>query len=303
MKARTVGELLRISANTLVERQLAWDIDDGLLQAELLYAQVSATERTQVIADKGSEVAPEYLDAYSLVFDRRLANEPIGYILGEKEFFGLPLMVGPGTLIPRPETEVLVEIALERCKAIENISEYLNIIDVGTGSGAIAITLARYLSNFRVYGIDVSEDALRWAKKNEELFNLHDNIELNRGDLLSDISATLEHKISVLVANLPYIPTEEANTLPEEIREQEPFVAIDGGEDGLDLFRRLAAQLSSVLTADLGCVLLEVGAGQISWVEDIIRGGIEPITDKTLKISHHRDLANTRRVLEISYGI
>ena len=212
-------------------------------------------------------------------------------------------MVGPGTLIPRPETEVLVEIALERCKAIENISEYLNIIDVGTGSGAIAITLARYLSNFRVYGIDVSEDALRWAKKNKELFNLHDNIELNRGDLLSDISDTLEHTISVLVANLPYIPTEEANTLPEEIREQEPFVAIDGGEDGLDLFRRLASQLSSVLTADLGCVLLEVGAGQISWVEDIIRGGIEPITDKTLKISHHRDLANTRRVLEISYGI
>ena len=303
MKTRTVGELLRISANTLVERQLAWDIDDGLLQAELLYAQVSATSRTEVIADKGSEIAPEYLDAYSLVFDRRLANEPIGYILGEKEFFGLPLMVGPGTLIPRPETEILVEIALERCKAIENISEYLNIIDVGTGSGAIAITLARYLSNFRVYGIDVSEDALRWAKKNEELFNLHDNIELNRGDLLSDISATLEHKISVLVANLPYIPTEEANTLPEEIREQEPFVAIDGGEDGLDLFRRLAAQLSSVLTADIGCVLLEVGAGQISWVEDIIRGGIEPITDKTLKISHHRDLANTRRVLEISYGI
>ena len=303
MKARTVGELLRISANTLVEHQLAWDIDDGLLQAELLYAQVSATSRTEVIADKGSEIAPEYLDAYSLVFDRRLANEPIGYILGEKEFFGLPLMVGPGTLIPRPETEVLVEIALERCKAIENISEYLNIIDVGTGSGAIAITLARYLSNFRVYGIDVSEDALRWAKKNEELFNLHDNIELNRGDLLSDISATLEHTISVLVANLPYIPTEEANTLPEEIREQEPFVAIDGGEDGLDLFRRLASQLSSVLTADLGCVLLEVGAGQISWVEDIIRGGIEPITDKTLKISHHRDLANTRRVLEISYGI
>ena len=303
MKTHTVGELLRISANTLVERQLAWDIDDGLLQAELLYAQVSATERTQVIAAKGSEIAPEYLDAYSLVFDRRLANEPIGYILGEKEFFGLPLMVGPGTLIPRPETEVLVEIALERCKAIENISEYLNIIDVGTGSGAIAITLARYLSNFRVYGIDVSEDALRWAKKNKELFNLHDNIELNRGDLLSDISATLEHTISVLVANLPYIPTEEANTLPEEIREQEPFVAIDGGEDGLDLFRRLASQLSSVLTADLGCVLLEVGAGQISWVEDIIRGGIEPITDKALKISHHRDLANTRRVLEISYGI
>ena len=303
MKTHTVGELLRISANTLVERQLAWDIDDSLLQAELLYAQVSATERTQVIAAKGSEIAPEYLDAYSLVFDRRLANEPIGYILGEKEFFGLPLMVGPGTLIPRPETEVLVEIALERCKAIENISEYLNIIDVGTGSGAIAITLARYLSNFRVYGIDVSEDALRWAKKNEELFNLHDNIELNRGDLLSDISATLEHKISVLVANLPYIPTEEANTLPEEIREQEPFVAIDGGEDGLDLFRRLAAQLSSVLTPDLGCVLLEVGAGQISWVEDIIRGGIEPITNKALKINHHRDLANTRRVLEITYGI
>ena len=303
MKTRTVGELLRISANTLVERQLAWDIDDGLLQAELLYAQVSATSRTEVIADKGSEIAPEYLDAYSLVFDRRLANEPIGYILGEKEFFGLPLMVGPGTLIPRPETEILVEIALERCKAIENISEYLNIIDVGTGSGAIAITLARCLSNFRVYGIDVSEDALRWAKKNEELFNLHDNIELNRGDLLSDISATLEHKISVLVANLPYIPTEEANTLPEEIRNQEPFVAIDGGEDGLDLFRRLAAQLSSVLTPNLGCVLFEVGAGQISWVEDIIRDGIEPITDKALKISHHRDLANTRRVLEISYGI
>jgi release factor glutamine methyltransferase len=243
------------------------------------------------------------LNGYRLVFDRRLASEPIGYILGEKEFFGIPLMVGPGTLIPRPETEVLVEIALERCKTIENISEYLNIIDVGTGSGAIAITLARYLSNFRVYGIDVSEDALRWAKKNEELFNLHDNIELNRGDLLSDISVALEHKTSVLVANLPYIPTEEANTLPEEIREQEPFVAIDGGEDGLDLFRRLAVQLSSVLTPDLGCVLFEVGAGQISWVEDIIRDGIEPITDKVLKVSHHRDLTNTRRVLEISYGI
>ncbi len=303
MKARTIGELLRISANTLVERQLAWDIDDALLQAELLYAQVSATSRTEVIADKDSVITPEYLDKYSLVFDRRLANEPIGYILGKKEFFGLPLAVGPGALIPRPETETLVEIALERCNIIENISGNLNIIDVGTGSGAIAITLARYLSNFRVYGIDVSEDALGWARKNKALFNLHDNIELNRGDLLSDISATLEHKTSVLVANLPYIPTEEANTLPEEIREQEPFVAIDGGEDGLDLFRKLATQLSSVLSPDLGCVLLEVGAGQISWVEDIIRSGIEPITEQALKISHHRDLANTRRVLEISYGI
>ena len=303
MKARTVGELLRISANTLVERQLAWDIDDALLQAELLYAQISATSRTEVIADKDSVITPGYLDKYSLVFDRRLANEPIGYILGKKEFFGLLLAVGPGTLIPRPETETLVEIALERCKTIENISEHLNIVDVGTGSGAIAITLARYLSNFRVYGIDVSEDALGWARKNEALFNLHNNIEFNRGDLLSDISATLKHKITVLVANLPYIPTEEANTLPEEIREQEPFVAIDGGEDGLDLFRKLATQLSSVLSPDLGCVLLEVGAGQISWVEDIIRSGIEPITEQALKISHHRDLANTRRVLKISYGI
>ena len=86
MKARTVGELLRISANTLVERQLAWDIDDGLLQAELLYAKVSATSRTQVIADKDSAISPASLNGYRLVFDRRLASEPIGYILGEKEF-------------------------------------------------------------------------------------------------------------------------------------------------------------------------------------------------------------------------
>jgi release factor glutamine methyltransferase len=186
---------------------------------------------------------------------RRLTGEPIQYILGETEFFGLPFAVTPDVLIPRPETEHLVEKALELAR---QFGASPRIADIGAGSGAIAVTLAHELAAAQLTAIDLSPAALDVARKNAARNGVLDRIHFFAGDLLAPVA---EEKFEIIASNPPYVPSVDRPTLAVEVREFEPALALFAGEDGLDLYRRLIPVSFSALVSG-GYLLLEIGFGQ-----------------------------------------
>ena len=241
----------------------------------------------------GSDVPEvETLARFERLLERRLEHEPLAYILGRREFYGLTFEVGPGVLIPRPETETLVEATLAAAREHPRARRLVRIADVGTGSGAVALAVAQHLPAAHVFAIDSSTEALAVAGRNRQRFGLTERVVLLAGELLEPASEPFD----VVAANLPYIPTSEYEALSPEIRQHEPRVSVDGGEDGLDLIRALAAQLPAHLAEDAAAVLLEVGAGQAGVVGDLLASAVggEP--------RMHRDLMGTRRVVEVRRG-
>ena len=302
MKSLTIRELLRTAANQLILRKQATNLDDGLLQVELLYGLAASLKRSAVLALGSEQPTIIVLKAFQILLDRRLGHEPLAYILGEKEFFGLPFRVGTGVLVPRPETEILVEIAIERGRALHRRKTRTRFADIGTGSGILAICLSTTFPDALVHGIDISNTALDWAKDNADRLTTSKTLTFSQGSLLEPLKTLGIHDLDILVANLPYIPSEEVLELPEEIRQQEPLVAIDGGVDGLELYRALSRQLKGILSPDGAVILLEVGNGQISWVEEIMKSALNKITSHPIMSEQHRDMRKIRRVLEIRYG-
>ncbi|MSP22787.1 MAG: peptide chain release factor N(5)-glutamine methyltransferase [Dehalococcoidia bacterium] len=301
MPPRINGRLIE-AARQLIEARAADDLDEGRLEAELLYAEAAGWDRVRVLAS-GAEV-PEFevLARFEALLDRRLAHEPLAYILGRREFYGLTFEVGPGCLVPRPETETLVEAALAAIREHPHAHRLVRVADVGTGSGAVALAVAKHALQAEVFATDASTEALEWAGRNRAHLGLTDRVVLLTGDLLEPIGEPLD----VVLANLPYIPTEEVERLPEVIRTHEPRLAVDGGEDGLDLYRRLAEQLPSHLAEGVSAVLIEVGSGQASFAADVLTNALvlrqaqgERIG---LDVRYHRDLAGTRRVVEVRRG-
>ena len=222
----------------------------------------------------------------------RLAHEPLAYILGRREFYGLTFEVHPGVLIPRPDTETLVEATLAAIREHPAARRLVRVADIGTGSGAVALAVARHASTAKVWATDVSTEALAIAGANRRRFGLEARVVLLAGDLLEPLTEPLD----VVVANLPYIPTAEVDRLLPEVRDWEPRGALDGGVDGLAAFRALAAQLSAHLAAGPRAVLLEVGAGQAEAVAalfaEVVGGAVRT----------HRDLAGNERVVELRSG-
>lgn len=276
----------------MVARHCSADIDEGRLEAELLYGAAAGWDRAQVIAAGSEPPAPATLATFEALLDRRVAHEPLAYILGQREFFGLMLQVGPGALVPRPETETLVEQALAAIAAHPRADSGLHVVDVGTGSGAIAVAVAAHAPNVTVTAIDASTEALEWADRNRHRFAVAGRVTLAQGDLL----APIERPIDILIANLPYIPTDEVARLPEEIRAQEPVLAVDGGEDGLELVRQLLGQAPAHLAPDAWACLLEVGAGQTVYAAGLVTDALGVVTET------HRDLARIRRVVTARAG-
>ena len=236
------------------------------------------------------------LARFEALLDRRLAHEPLAYILGKREFYGLTFEVGPGCLIPRPETETLVEAALAAIREHPQARRLVRVADAGTGSGAVALAIAQHALSARVFATDTSTEALAWAGRNRARLGLVDRVVLLAGDLLEPVGEPLD----VVVANLPYIPADEVERLPEAIRLHEPRLAVDGGDDGLDLYRRFAEQLPAHLAKGTVAVLVEVGSGQASFVGELLSAarGDAP----NLAVRYHRDLAGTRRVVEVRRG-
>jgi len=293
----TLRDDLQNAANRLRMVRAADDLDDARLQVELLYGEAAHLERTQVIAAGGRDADPASLAAFEELLRRRENHEPLAYILGRREFYGRTFEVGPGCLVPRPETEVLVEAALAAVAAHPGAKRQVRVADIGTGSGIIGLSIAAHAPNAKVWCVDISTEALQWAGRNMRRHGLQDRVVLLTGDL----AEPLDQPIDVLCANLPYVPTDDFEDLPPQIREREPRIAVEGGTTGIELIERLASQIP-VHISEHAAILLEVGAGQIGWAEDLVTAALRAADREVSSVVHHRDLRGIRRCLEVRAG-
>jgi len=275
------------------------------LAAELLLQHALGRDRAWIYGHPEAEMEPEAAEHFRKLVARRAAGTPTQYLTGKQEFWGIEFHVGPGVLIPRPETEHVVEVALERLKPRrapvksdltlrrERVGRSLRIVDVGTGSGCLAVALAREVPQARVWATEISRAALAIAWHNVVRYDLEARIEFMEGSLLTPflLGGPGENAVpfDLVVSNPPYVPRSELGALPREIREHEPEEALVPGETGLEVFRPLIRQAEKVL-APGGALVLEVGAGQA--------GEVRPLFGEAwTQISVAEDLAGIPRVV------
>ncbi len=243
-------------------------IDESRLSAELLLCHVLHCERIRLYLDFDKILQRDEMDRFVAAIKRRLAHEPVQYIVGEADFMGLKFSVDRRVLIPRPETEVLVEEMLFYSR--RRGPSPMNILDVGTGSGNIAVSLAHYLPQVSVVGLDVSGDALEVAALNVGRHGLSGKVPLVRGDIAGGRLPFRENSFHALLSNPPYIPAADIEGLDAEVRLFEPGVATTDGGDGLTFFRRLA-DAAARLVEPGGVVMVETAFNQARVVERIFR--------------------------------
>jgi release factor glutamine methyltransferase len=259
------------------------------LDAQVLLAHVFQKPRTWILAHPETHLTVAQVDSVKQAVSRLRHGEPLPYILGHQEFFGLDFELTPDVLIPRPETELLVERAIAK---METATQPQSVADIGTGSGCIAISLAVHVPELQIVATDISPQALAVAHRNARRFHVEHQIEFIECDLLPSSQVDLPSSpFDLICANLPYIPTQTLHQLP--VYGREPTLALDGGSDGLDLVRRLLA-LAPEWLASGGCLLLEIestlGAPALSWAYDSF---------SEAEIHLHRDLTGRDRLLEI----
>lgn len=250
-------------------------VENPFLDAEVLLARVTGLDRAGLYREGERKLAQKEAAAYSQLLARRAAREPVAYLTGEKEFMGLSFLVNPAVLIPRPETELLVENALLLAREFFSSGEPVFLAEAGTGSGAVAVSVASFLPDSFVYATDISPGALAVAEKNAERQGVREKIVFLEGDLLSPLFALgLTGRINIVLANLPYVPTARLKRLAPDVRRYEPLLALDGGPDGLSLYRRLIPQARHLLSVP-GWLLVEIGPGQgagiLQFLEDDAR--------------------------------
>lgn len=246
----TLGRLLTWTTNFLKDKQA----DSPRLDAEVLLAHVLNTQRIQLYTRFDEIASDEVRNRYKQLVKQRVEGCPVAYLVGFKEFYNLRFTVTPAVLIPRPETELLVLEAIRITKPMTAPK----IVDVGTGTGAIAITLAKHLPHASVTAIDVSPEALDIARKNAEQLGVSSRIRFVQGDLLAPVA---NEKFDLVVSNPPYIASEVMAELPVTVKNFEPKLALDGGPAGTAVIERLAKSARGVLNPG-GYLLLEIGADQ-----------------------------------------
>ncbi len=275
----TLREAVAWGADVLrAESQLAvhavWD-------AELLLAHELSLSRTELRAYPERLLPVDRLKPFQRMVSRRLGFEPIQYIIGEQEFYGLRLRVTPAVLIPRPETELLVEQVLLAVPADRPV----RMLDLGTGSGAIAIALAKHLPGATLVAVDLSPGAVAVAAGNAEVHGVASRIRFAESDLLSAIS---EEQFDAIVSNPPYVPVVDRTSLHPEVREHEPGLALFAGETGMDLYRRLVPEAAAALKPG-GLLAMEIGFGQ--------REAIATLLAQWSDVTFHEDLQGIARVV------
>ena len=234
------------------------NIEDAALESEVLLSHVLKINRAQLLSEPEVELPKRHEETFKTFIKRRIKGEPHAYITAHREFYGLDFEVDKRVLIPRPETELLVEQAIEKAKNYPNPV----IVDIGTGSGAIAVSLAKNLPHAQIYAVDISKAALKVTERNCRKHQVEERVTLVRGDLLE----SSPEQVDIIVANLPYVLTGEVSKV--NTAGFEPDLALDGGADGLDAIRRLCRQAKDILQPG-GCLLLEIGQGQDQAVCDL----------------------------------
>ncbi|MBI5535861.1 MAG: peptide chain release factor N(5)-glutamine methyltransferase [Deltaproteobacteria bacterium] len=277
----TVGRLLGWLTEDLRSRQ----IESPRLEAELLLGEALACDRIRLIVDRDRVLEEGELARLRALVQRRRKREPVAYLRGEREFYGRSFRVDRRVLVPRPDTETLVEVALRRSR---DRSMFGRLLDLCTGSGNVAISFARERPTWRVDGTDLSEDALAVARDNAMRLGALWNVRFKHGDLFQAIEP---HDLyEVIIANPPYIPRAEIEQLAPDIREHEPRMALDGGEDGLDLIRLIASGAPAHLVEG-GLLAMEIGVDQPEAVQALLQQA------GFCEIEIDRDLASRPRVV------
>lgn len=277
--AASVNEIVQCSALALA-RALGLDTAEARLEAQVLLGQALGQSRAWLIAHGGDPLAPEQTSAFADLFERRWSGEPIAYILGEREFYSLNFKVTPAVLIPRPETELLVELALERLPA----DRPGRVLDLGTGSGAVAVTLALHRPQADVVAVDQSAAALEVARKNAQRLGAG-NLRLIQSDWYGALDA---EKFDLIVANPPYIAAADPHLAQGDLR-FEPAAALASGADGLDDIRTIVRGAAAHLKPG-GWLLFEHGYDQAAACRDLlVQAGFEQVASAA-------DLAGIERI-------
>lgn len=263
-------------------------ITEAPLEAELLLAEALDTDRTGLLAALADQLSDDSQQLLKSLVSRRMQREPLAYLRGRKEFYGLEFRVGPGVLIPRPETETLVEETIAVAARLES-GQGTIIADVGTGSGIVAISLAILLPHSKMYATDISSTALSTARDNAGRHDVDARISFLDGDLLE----ALPERVDIVAANLPYLSTDTISELEPEIGLYEPREALDGGPDGLEVVRRLMRQASEHLRPG-GAMLLELDPWQMDAAS---QAALEALPEAAVR--RVRDLAENDRVLVV----
>ena len=276
-----------------IKRVLAWATDDfkrrgnksARLDAELLLGEALGLDRIKLIVEAERPLAEGELGRYRDLIKRRRVGEPIAYILGRREFFALPMRVDRRVLIPRPDTEILVETALNATRA-EHL--YGRMLDLCTGSGCVAIAFAKERPTWRVTAVDLSPDAASVARENVQRAGVVHNLAVLEGDLFAALPPG--SMFELITANPPYIPSADIAGLDADVRDFEPRLALDGGADGLDVTRRLVSEAMRYLSPG-GRLALEGGFDQAPAVAQLLE------TAGFSEIARAKDLAGIERVV------
>lgn len=256
----TVHEVVEAAARALAAAGLPED--DARLDARVIVRHVLGLTPEALIVASRDEVAPEPLGEIQRLVTRRQAREPVAYLVGHREFYGRDFEVSPAVLVPRPETELIVDLALE---CVGNRWQPITVVDIGTGSGCLAVTLACELPAATVIATDVSSKALRVARANAVRHGVADRLVLVQGSGAGAVT-----RAELVVSNPPYVAWTERERLPPEVREYEPAVALFGGDDGLDVIRLVVDEAGRILSPASGWLLLEIGVGQDAAVRAIL---------------------------------
>jgi release factor glutamine methyltransferase len=281
------GSTVETARRTLTARLKSGSIESAELDARMLAGSALGLDLTGLITAAARPVTAAEAARLEELARRRLAGEPVARILGQKEFWGLPLLLTAATLVPRPDTETVVELSLEMLHAMPHPHRQLRIADLGTGSGAILLALLSELPEANGFGTDISVAALRTASENAAALGLADRTSF----IACDYAAALSGPFDLVVSNPPYICSSDIAELAIEVRDHDPRLALDGGTDGFDAYRALIPQAARLL-AQQGVLVVEAGHGQSGDIE-----GLMTAAGLTLERPPKADLAGIRRAV------
>jgi len=269
----TIIQLINWTTKHLMEK----GFENSRLNAEILLAHTLKCNRVKLYLDFDRPLQADELAEFKVLLKRRLNHEPLQYITGQCEFMSLPFTVGPGALIPRPETEMLVELTLEHCKTLVENNPHPVILDIGAGSGNIAISLAHYNPDCQITAVDISEAALNIARRNAVLNNVESCIQFIQMDIMNCKLEHLHNYFDIIVSNPPYIDAAGYERLPEEIKAHEPQISLLAGQEGLDFYIHFP-DFFIYLLKEKGIAFFEIGELQASSIKQIFnRPEFEPV--------------------------